>query len=71
MAMYIFYNKIKQIQIKTVKVAFFLSGVEVLQVIGVEVSIGGSTESNVTSFEAFVTIYLSITRNISVAVVKK
>jgi hypothetical protein len=61
MAMYTFYNKIKQTQIETVKVDFFLSGVEILQVIGVEVSIGDSTESNVTSFEAFVTIYLSIT----------
>jgi hypothetical protein len=43
---------------------FFLSEVEVLQVLGVEVSGGGSNESNVRSFEAFVTIYLSITRNI-------
>jgi hypothetical protein len=43
------------------KTAFFLSGVEVL---GVKVSTGGSTESNVRSFEVFVTIYLSITRNI-------
>jgi hypothetical protein len=40
---------------------FFLSGVEVL---GVKVSTGGSTESNVRSFEVFVTISLSITQNI-------
>jgi hypothetical protein len=43
---------------------FFVSGVEMLQVLGVEVSTGGSTESNVRSFEAFVTIYLSIARNL-------
>jgi hypothetical protein len=43
---------------------FFLSGVEVLQVLGVEVATGGSTESNVRLFEAFLTIYLSITRDI-------
>jgi hypothetical protein len=49
---------------ETVKMVFFLSEVEVLQVLGVEVSGGGSNESNVRSFEAFVTIYLSITRNI-------
>jgi hypothetical protein len=40
--------------IEMVQVAFFLSGVEILQVLGVEVSIGGSTESNVKSFEASV-----------------
>jgi hypothetical protein len=51
------------ISIETVKVAFFLSGVEVVQVLEVEVSIGGPTKSNVKSFEAFITIYLSITRN--------
>jgi hypothetical protein len=34
------------ISIETVKVIFFfVSGVEILQVLGVEVSIGGSTES--------------------------
>jgi hypothetical protein len=33
-------------------------------VLGVEVPTGGSTQSNVRFFEAFVTIYLSITRNI-------
>jgi hypothetical protein len=49
------------ISIETVKAAFFLSGVEVFQVLGVEVSRGGSTESNVRSFEAFVNIYSSIT----------
>jgi hypothetical protein len=40
------------------------SSVIFFQVLEVEVSIGGSTESNVKSFEAFVTIYLSITQNI-------
>jgi hypothetical protein len=40
-----------------------LSGVEVLQVLGVEMSRGGSTESNVRSCELFVTIYLSIKYN--------
>jgi hypothetical protein len=42
-------------------VAFSLSGVEVVQILEVEVSIGGATKSNVKSIEAFVTIYLSIT----------
>jgi hypothetical protein len=41
--------------------AFFVSEVEILQVLGLEVSTGGLTESSVRSFEAFVTIYLSIT----------
>jgi hypothetical protein len=50
-----------RISIEQVKVAFFLSGVEVLQVLGVKMSRGGSIESNVRSFELFVTIYLSIT----------
>jgi hypothetical protein len=49
-------------------VAFFVTGVtglETLQIQGVEMSTGGSTESNVRSFEAFLTIYLSIiARNI-------
>jgi hypothetical protein len=44
-----------------VKWHFFLSGVEILRVLGIEVSTNGSTKSNVGSFEAFVTIYLSIT----------
>jgi hypothetical protein len=48
------------ISIETVKMAFFVSGVEILQVLGVEVFTGGSTESNVRSFQAFVTIYLTI-----------
>jgi hypothetical protein len=48
------------ISIETVKIAFFVSGVEILQVLGVKVSTGGSTESNVRSFQAFVTIYLTI-----------
>jgi hypothetical protein len=46
---------------KRLKWISFVSGVEIFQVLGVEVSIGGSTESNVRLFEAFVTIYLSIT----------
>jgi hypothetical protein len=33
---------------------------ETLQILGVEMSTGGSTESNVRSFESFLTIYLSI-----------
>jgi hypothetical protein len=49
------------ISIETLKVAFFVKGVEILQVLGVEVSTGGSTESNVRSFEALLTDYLSIT----------
>jgi hypothetical protein len=47
------------ISIKTVEWLFFCK-LEKLQVLGVEKS-GGATELNVTSFEAFVTIYLSIT----------
>jgi hypothetical protein len=43
-----------------VEVAFFVTGLETLQILGVEMSRGGSTESNVRSFEAFLTIYLSI-----------
>jgi hypothetical protein len=53
------------IYFQAVKVLFFLSGVEVLQVLGVEVPIGGSTESNVRSFEAFAMIYLSIIPSIT------
>jgi hypothetical protein len=49
------------ISIETLKVAFFVKKVEILQVLGVKVSTGGSTELNVRSFEALVTIYLSIT----------
>jgi hypothetical protein len=53
--------------IETVNVAFFFqSGVETLQVLGVEVSTGASTELNVRSLETFVTIYLSITIIISI-----
>jgi hypothetical protein len=49
--------------IKTVEVASFF--VTALQILAVEVSTGGSTDSNVRSFEALLTIYLSIiTRNI-------
>jgi hypothetical protein len=53
------------ISVEMIDVAlFFVSGVEELQILGVDVSTGCSTESNVRSFEAFVTIYLSITHNI-------
>jgi hypothetical protein len=53
------------ISIETVEVAFFVTGLETVQIQGVEISTGGSTESNVRSFKAFLTIYLSIiTRNI-------
>jgi hypothetical protein len=53
------------ISIETVEVAFFVTGLETLQILGGEMSTGGSTQSNVRSFEAFLTIYLSIiTRNI-------
>jgi hypothetical protein len=42
-----------------------VTGLETVQIQGVEISTGGSTESNVRSFKAFLTIYLSvITRNI-------
>jgi hypothetical protein len=44
------------ISIETVEVAFF-TGLETLQILGVEMSTG---ESNVRSFEAFITIYISI-----------
>jgi hypothetical protein len=53
------------ISIKTVEVAFFVTGLETLQILGGEMFTGGSTQPNVRSFEAFLTIYLSIiTRNI-------
>jgi hypothetical protein len=53
------------ISIETVEVTFFVTGLETLQILGVEVTTGGSTESNVRSFEAFLTIcLLIITRNI-------
>jgi hypothetical protein len=53
------------ISIEAVEVAFFVTGLETLQVLEVEMSTGGSTDSNVRSFEAILTIYLSIiTRNI-------
>jgi hypothetical protein len=44
------------ISIETVEVAFFVT----VQILGVEMSTGGSIESNVRSFEAFFTIYLLI-----------
>jgi hypothetical protein len=43
-----------RLSIETVKVAFFPGGVAILQILGVEVSTGGSTESNVRPFEEFV-----------------
>jgi hypothetical protein len=54
------------ISIETVEVAFFfVNGLETLQILRGEMFTGGSTESNVRSFEAFLTIYLAITtRNI-------
>jgi ABC-type arginine transport system permease subunit len=48
------------ISIETVEVGFFVTGVETLQILGVELSTGGSTKSNLRSFQAFFTIYLSI-----------
>jgi hypothetical protein len=49
---------VKNFEKKTVEGAFFVTGLETLQILGVEMSTGGSTESNIT-------IYLSIiTRNI-------
>jgi hypothetical protein len=63
----IFINNFKRSKItplciskETVEVAFFVNGFETLQILGVEISTGDSTESNVRSFEAFLTIYLSI-----------
>jgi hypothetical protein len=53
------------ISMATVEVAFFVTELETLQILGVEMSTGGSTELNVRSFEAFLTVYLSIiTRNV-------
>jgi hypothetical protein len=45
---------------KRLKCFFFVTGLETLQIQGVKMSTGGSSESNVRSFEAFLTIYLSI-----------
>jgi hypothetical protein len=48
-----------------ISVETVVTGLETVQIQGVEISTGGSTESNVRSFKAFLTIYLSvITRNI-------
>jgi hypothetical protein len=47
------------ISIEMVEVAFFVTGLETLQIQAFEMSTGGSTESNVSSFEVFLTIYLS------------
>jgi hypothetical protein len=45
---------------ETVEVFFFVTGFETLQILGVEMSTSGSTESNVRSFEAFLNIFLII-----------
>jgi hypothetical protein len=45
------------ISVETVEVGFFVTGFETHQIIGVEMSTGGSTQSNVKSF---LTIYLSV-----------
>jgi hypothetical protein len=37
------------ISIETVEVAFFVTGLETLQMLGIEMSTGGSTKSNVNS----------------------
>jgi hypothetical protein len=39
---------------------FFVTGLETLQILRVEMSTGGSTKSNARSIEAILTIYLSI-----------
>jgi hypothetical protein len=41
------------IAIETLEVAFFVTGLETLQIQGVEMSKDGSTQSKVRSFEAF------------------
>jgi hypothetical protein len=41
------------ISVETVEVVFSVTGLETLQVLGVKIATGGSTESNVRSFEAF------------------
>jgi hypothetical protein len=41
------------VSIAMVEVAFFVTGLETLQILGVEMSTDGSTESNVRSFEVF------------------
>jgi hypothetical protein len=43
------------ISLEMVEVAFFLTGLKTLQILGVQMSTGGSTESNVRSFETFLT----------------
>jgi hypothetical protein len=48
------------ISIETIEVDFFVTRLKTIQVLVVEMFTGGSTESNVRSFEAFLTIYLSI-----------
>jgi hypothetical protein len=58
-------SQTEYISIETVEVAFFVTELKTLQILGVEMSTGDLTESNVRSFEALLTIYLSIiTRNI-------
>jgi hypothetical protein len=46
------------ISIETVEVAFFVTGPETFQIQAVEMSTGGSTKSNVMSFEAILTIFV-------------
>jgi hypothetical protein len=48
------------ISIEMVEVIFFVTELAILQFLGVVMSTGGWTKSNVRSFEAFLTIYLSI-----------
>jgi hypothetical protein len=54
----------KDFYLQVVENPAFVTGLETLQILGVEISTDDSTESNVRSFKAFLTIYLSIiTRN--------
>jgi hypothetical protein len=55
-----FLSKIAPIETVEVFFFFFVTGLETLLIPGVEIFIGGSTESNVKSFEAFFTICLKI-----------
>jgi hypothetical protein len=46
--------------IETVEVAFFVTGLETLHILGIKMPTNGSTGSNIRSFEVFLSIYLSI-----------
>jgi hypothetical protein len=63
-----FYTKRKCLRVSSLCISIkmvFVTGLETLQILGGEMFTGGSTQPNVRSFEAFLTIYLSIiTRNI-------